>query len=151
MMSTNPLVYLACAYTHEDPEVRAWRFREVSRIAGELFKRGIKPLVPISQSHPMELEAGIKDTTWAHWWELDTDILRRCDELWIAVFKGWDKSVGVRGEVILAKELGLPIKLVWPNLVIQPAKEKELKDLIGIWTMQDGQDLRKLKKMGGKR
>lgn len=150
-MNQNPLVYLACAYTHDDPEIRAWRWREISRIAGELFKRGIKTVVPISQSHPMEIYADIKDTRWAHWWELDVDILRRSDELWIAVFDGWDKSVGVRGEVIIAQALGLPIKLIFSNLVIQIAKEKELKDLIGTWTMQDGQDLRRLKKMGGKR
>ena len=41
--------------------------------------------------------------------------MSRCDELWCLTLDGWDKSVGVRAEVELARTLGKPVALLCPQ------------------------------------
>lgn len=104
-MSRKPLIYLASPYSHKDEDVKACRFDKINEIAAKLILLGFHVFSPISMSHPIAEASGvpmggwiIEDGKFKGWEAIDTNILSRCDEFWIANLDGWDKSVGVRAE-----------------------------------------------------
>ena len=88
------LIYLATLYSHSDPDVKQRRFDAVNRAAAKLMRRGWHVYSPISHSHPMAL-AGAR-----------VIVLRQ---------DGWRESTGVRSEMEIAAELGLPVAFMDPE------------------------------------
>lgn len=113
-MDTLPLIYLAGPYTHEDPNVMAWRFRQLTRATAELSARGLAIFSPITHSHEV---AKVKQlpTEWSFWERIDSAFVRKCDEFWVLQLEGWDRSVGVKAETELAHSLGMPVRYVQPK------------------------------------
>jgi hypothetical protein len=105
------LIYLASPYNHADEEVRERRFHEVCYFASVLMRGGVKLFCPIAHTHPIA-EAGGLPKGWDYWGEYDKLMLAACSGLWIAPIDGWQESVGVAGEVEIAKARGLPIRYV---------------------------------------
>lgn len=102
------LIYLATPYNHPDPEVRADRFRTACRIAAALMREGVLLFCPIAHTHPIA-EDGELPKGWDYWRAYDRKMLSGCAELWIAMMDGWEQSEGIRGEIEIAQELGIPI------------------------------------------
>jgi hypothetical protein len=104
-------IYIASPYSHPDPEVREWRFRSVCWYAGECLARGEDVFSPIAHTHPIaenhDLPAG-----WDFWKKIDTTMLRMARELRVLKLPGWEESVGVKEECVLATLLNLPITYV---------------------------------------
>ena len=105
------LVYLATPYTHPDSQVRERRFREVSRVAGDMMRQGIHVFSPISHTHPIAL-AGCLPKGWEFWQAQDFAMLRACSKLAVLMQDGWQDSVGVQAEMALAREMGLPVEFI---------------------------------------
>ncbi len=146
------LIYLASPYSHPSAQIREQRFIEVSKLGAELFKQGYSVFIPIAQSHPMHVYGDIHSTAWENWWQNDVDNLKNCDELWIAHMDGWDQSNGIRGEIIVAKELGLPIKLVTSSVMTTfDLTDTTLNKIIGEMTQEDLNNITKLREMTHKR
>ena len=153
-MKSKPLIYLASPFssfkkTREERERELYiRFRKVCEIGGRMVKQGYHVLGPISQSHPMAIHANLHNTSWEFWKALDTNMLRRCDLMFIATMKGWDKSRGVRGEIIVAGTLEIPVYLIHPKTleVTGPFSLQELKDIVGEFTVEDKKDIKNLLK-----
>lgn len=103
------VTYLAAPYTHPDPEVRAERYRVISKFAAELMLGGTVVYSPISHGHAIEMEHGGPMGTHAFWLPQCFGILRHCSELLVLRLPGWDKSVGVAAEIDLAQTLGIPV------------------------------------------
>ena len=102
-------IYLACPYSDDLSYVRHKRFTAVSRIAAILVKAGLLVYSPISMTHPMATY-GNMDGTWETWEKMDEWMLGLCDELWVLKLDGWAQSIGVKVEVGLAYERGMPVQ-----------------------------------------
>ena len=51
-------------------------------------------------------------TDWAFWQNFDRTYLDRCDEAIVLMIEGWQRSVGVQAEIVLARELGKPVRFL---------------------------------------
>ena len=107
------LIYLACPYSHTDPAVRDSRFEAVNKAAADLMSRGLHIFSPISHTHPIAV-AGSLPTDWQFWQAYDRAILATCCKLIVLQLEGWNESVGVRAEMAIADELGIPIEHLLP-------------------------------------
>jgi hypothetical protein len=106
---TDGLVYLATPYSHPDPAVRERRYREVTRVAAEMMRRGDLVFSPITHSHPIALEGGMP-TDWQYWQAFDAAVLGACRKLAVLMQPGWIKSAGVAAEIRLAGKMGIPVE-----------------------------------------
>jgi hypothetical protein len=108
---TPEITYLAVPYTHADPKIRHRRFERVNKVAAKLMKEGHIIFSPISHSHPIEIED--KTLTGANFWiNFDAAFLKCSKKLIVLKLEGWEESVGVAGELKIAKELGIPIEFL---------------------------------------
>lgn len=115
------MIYLACPYSHADRKVEAARAREVNRAAAALVAQGETVFSPISHSHEIVLSVNPPlSGSFNTWRELDTKILPVCDRLVVLMLDGWGESRGIRAEVALARELGIPIEVLEPGGEIRP-------------------------------
>jgi hypothetical protein len=103
------LVYLACPYSHASKWVMHERFMSVSRCAANLMRVGIHVFSPISHTHPIA-QVGELPLDWSFWEAYDRAVLQCCSKLIVLKLHGWEHSVGVKAEVKIAKELGLPVE-----------------------------------------
>lgn len=103
------LTYLASPYTHESSRVRQNRYEAVCRVAGRLMRDGHLIFSPIAHSHAIA-EMCELPTDWHFWQEHDHAMLSACEKLIVLQLPGWDLSVGVRAEIKIAEELGIPVE-----------------------------------------
>ena len=95
------MIFLSSPYTApEGPDKKAIeeeRYQSVVRWAGRLLAKRNKVWSPIVHNHVL---AQLYDLPTDHrfWKDVNFDVIRRCDELWIACMDGWDKSEGVLEE-----------------------------------------------------
>jgi len=106
------MIYLASPYSDPDPGIEQHRFDAVCQAAAALMQRGMLVFSPIAHSHPIARFGLPKD--WAFWHRYDRAFLAQCDELWVLMLPGWNRSVGVRAEMRIAMEMGKPVRLVDP-------------------------------------
>ena len=59
-------------------------------------------------------------TEWSFWERIDRAHLERCDEVAVLMFDGWEKSVGVREEIGIARALGKPVRFLDPVVTCSP-------------------------------
>ncbi|MCI0333654.1 MAG: DUF1937 family protein [Planctomycetes bacterium] len=119
------MIYLASPYTHQDANVRQWRFHEACRAAAALLRAGVTVFSPIAHSHPIA-RFGMP-TSWEFWSQVDREYLSRCDVLAVLTLAGWRESVGVQAEIELAREMGIPVVYVAPTEL--GAEDRELPTL----------------------
>lgn len=101
------MIYLASPYSHPDPAVREHRFQQACRAAAALLRAGILTFSPVAHSVPIA-NCGLP-TTWDFWRQVDVEYLRHCDALVLLRLPGWERSVGVRAEIALARQWGMPV------------------------------------------
>lgn len=113
VLPTRRMVYLACPHSHPDAAVRQQRFEAVTAKAAELFRDGAWVYSPISHTHHIAQHLDGWDN-WESWADYDRHMLSLCTELVVLKLPGWDDSRGVKAELRIANELGLPVKLIEP-------------------------------------
>lgn len=110
------LIYLAAPYTAKLPDgsrdeaTERARVTAVTRLARDLLLRGLLPLSPLTHGQPIADKGFAGD--WRTWERLDSELLRRCDEVWVCTLPGWEDSRGVMAEILLAGRLGKPVRFV---------------------------------------
>lgn len=110
------LIYLASPYSHKYKKVMKEREKEVNRIAAELtYKYGYAMFLPITQSAPLERIIPALGGSFEKWKNIDLEMIKRSDELWVVMLDGWKDSVGVTEEIIYAKSLNKPIYYIHPK------------------------------------
>ncbi|WP_051676877.1 DUF1937 family protein [Maridesulfovibrio frigidus] len=106
-------IYLACPYTHPDPEVRTNRYEAVNIAAARLITAGYIVYSPISHSH------GITNTglpmDWTFWKRIDQEFIRWADQLWILKLEGWEESHGIGAELEFAASEFKVVRFVSPE------------------------------------
>ncbi len=103
-----PIAYLACPFSDPSSAICDLRFKAANYAAGVLMQQGEVIFSPLSHSYPIA-QAINAPTLWDFWKPQDEAILRRCTKLYVLCIDGWLRSVGVREEVEIAHEMGIPI------------------------------------------
>lgn len=107
------MIYLACPYSHPDPAVREARFQAACRAAADRLIAGEVAFTPVVYGHPLvAMDTLGVPGDWSFWSRLDRAMIERCDAVHVLALPGWDTSVGVRQEVLLARSLGKPVTFV---------------------------------------
>lgn len=103
------LVYLASPYSHEDPDVRKWRFLRAVDAAVLLMAQGHLVFSPIAHSHAIAARHGLP-CDFGFWAEFDERMIAACDAMVVLCLDGWAHSAGVTAEIALAEQMGKPVK-----------------------------------------
>jgi len=106
------MIYMASPYSHPDPAVRQWRFDAACRAAARMMRSGMFIFAPIVHSHPLTLYGLPGD--WGFWQRYDRAHLERCSEFMVLAIDGWRESKGVQAEMAIARELGVPVRIIDP-------------------------------------
>lgn len=109
------LIYLACPYSHPDPAVRRARFDAANLCAATLMRAGVFVFSPISHTHPIA-EVGDLPLSWDFWEPYDRLMIAACGALYVLTLDGWRESRGVSAEIAIARELGLSISYLEPEV-----------------------------------
>jgi len=116
-MSRRPssLVYLASPYTHIQPEVMEARYQAALEKTAQLTRQGAAVFSPIVHSHPMGLAFNLPQD-WSFWERVDRAFIAQCSELLVLCLPGWEQSTGVRAEIAIAHQLGIPVRMLPADL-----------------------------------
>ncbi|NIV93774.1 DUF1937 family protein [candidate division KSB1 bacterium] len=115
------MIYLACPYSHDDPAIRALRFRVVTQFASKLMMDGFSIFSPITHCHPIA-EFGDLPTSWFYWRKYDREMIEMCDSIMVLMLPGWkelienDNSDRFSENIRLSKELNKSIQYIDPYL-----------------------------------
>jgi len=104
------LDYLASGYSHVDPKVREFRFRQVSKTAAKMTAMGYNIFCPIVHCHPMLTELNL-DFSFEAWARINRVYLSLSRMLFILDVE-WEQSFVVSEEIKIAEEFKIPIFLV---------------------------------------
>ena len=105
-----PLVYLAAPYAHADAEVRDVRTRHATDCSAWLMAHGISVFSPLTHGHPISEISHID--SYDGWAGVNERLLAACDAVLVLDTRLTAKSLGVRREVDLARDLGIPAQLI---------------------------------------
>jgi nucleoside 2-deoxyribosyltransferase len=101
-------IYLCCAYSHPDPEVREQRVQQADECAAWLLEQGYNVFSPLSHSHRIAHHMG-NHNDGDFWVNLCMDFVDWCDVIAIMKIEGWNKSEGIKKELAWAVEDGKPV------------------------------------------
>lgn len=118
------MIYLASPYSHPDPNVRQQRFEQVCLAASVLMRHGWLVFSPIAHSHPIALAGGLP-TNFEFWQRWNRANLERCEKLLVLTLDGWEYSVGVAGEIAIARALQKPVGYL--NVSLGPGQQYMLE------------------------
>ena len=103
-------IYLATPYSGTlDQKVS--RFKAVNKVAARLMREGNLVFSPISHTHPIAL-AGELPGDWMFWKEYDRTFIEWCDEVHVLKQDGWEDSVGIRNEIMIAAAMEKPVRYI---------------------------------------
>lgn len=123
-MIKKALVYLACPYSHPDPQVRHARFIDANRCAGLLMSEGVIVFSPISHMHPIAVECELPKG-WDYWERFDKAFMVVCRSLLVCCIDGWKQSTGVTAEIAMAKDFEIPV-----GYLLDPLNREYLRQYI---------------------
>jgi len=105
------LIYLACPYSHENPDVRNTRWSAANIAAAKLMSQGLYVFSPISHTHPIAVASnGTLPIGWDFWEGFDRQYLNVCKKIIVLRIPGWDTSTGVLAEIKIGTEAGIPVE-----------------------------------------
>ena len=101
------MIYVGSPYSDPDHLVRKDRAFQVSRFVAAYIKRGHILYCPIASWHHVA-EKFTLPTDFKFWQQLNFQMLRFASEMWVLRLDGWTASVGLAGEIDMAKDLYIP-------------------------------------------
>jgi hypothetical protein len=102
-------IYVACPYTHKDPEVMLARCNTATQYAAEQFLKGKIAYSPLTHNRAMALLNPTTDHSFAAWRRHDLAMLRHASEIHVLCLSGWRESEGVRAEITFAESADIPV------------------------------------------
>lgn len=104
------MIYLASPYSGTFLE-ESFRFEKTQEYVARCMKQGLLVFSPIVYAHHMarDFEIGTDAEAWE---EFNTEMITMCLDFWVLKLEGWEKSVGVQGEIFLARKLEREIKFI---------------------------------------
>lgn len=110
------MIYLASPYHSESNAKRHHRVTMASICTAHFLLKGRCIFSPIVHNHQLAIEHDLPKK-WSFWKNLDLNMLRRAEALWVLTLPGWRESRGVTAEINFAKKIGLNIKYVKPIFI----------------------------------
>ena len=98
------MIYVGSPYSDPDHLVREDRAFQVERFAARYVQRGHVIYCPIASWHHVAQKFTLP-TDFQFWQQLNFGMLRFASELWVLRLEGWEKSVGLAGEMDVARDL----------------------------------------------
>lgn len=108
------MIYLASPYSHLDPLIMKTRFLLAEQTAAILTAKRIHVYSPIVHYHEMAAKFSLQ-TDFEFWKQINFDMIRRADTIYVLTIEGWKESKGVTGEVAFARTFQLPLYAVTPD------------------------------------
>jgi len=105
------MVYLASPYSSPDPLIVRTRYLLAMQATAILINRGVFVYSPIVHCHELAARHSMP-TDFGFWRDYNLDMIRRCDALYVLALPGWDKSIGVDGEITFARSFSLPVHFI---------------------------------------
>lgn len=107
------LIYLSSPYSHEDRDMRHYRYRANMLTVAHYLHKGIYLFSPILHAHPIACydDLGSAD----EWLRFDCAVLDRCDEMWVLMLPGWEQSYGVNFEIRHCHVAGVRVYYIDPH------------------------------------
>jgi hypothetical protein len=109
-------IYLASPYSSTNPGLVQFRYTETERVTAELLMYGIPVYSPIVHCHHLATAHGIP-TDAEFWYRYNMRMLSPAKKLLVLKLDGWEKSIGIRGEMDYARTHGKPIMYIAPHEV----------------------------------
>ena len=105
-------IFLASPYTHNDKAVMTFRYEAALAAVSELINEGNIIFSPIVHSHPIAVTYNLQRDY--SFWQAYTNsfILHWAEAFAILCLPGWEYSVGIIDESILARKIKLPISYI---------------------------------------
>ena len=103
--------YIAVPYSTggaSSEDIREERYELVTRITGEIIKRGINAFSPITHSHPLTQYSYLPGG-WNFWKEIDIPYIDASKCVAVYMLDGWMDSIRVLEEMQHAIESGKPV------------------------------------------
>jgi len=113
-MTDNWDIYLASPYSHEDHQVREYRFYQACSAAGWLINKGLYVYSPIAHTHPIATVSRLP-LGFDYWQGFDTIGVEFCESFAVLMLDGWRQSKGVQFEMELATEMDKEIFFLGPS------------------------------------
>jgi hypothetical protein len=107
------MIYLAGPYTDKSKSVMEGRFESLNKVAAALMREGHIVCSPISMNHPIA-KYGLP-MTWDFWEKYDIFFLKVASAIYVVKLKGWEDSVGIKGELKIARNWGIPVTYLDPK------------------------------------
>jgi len=111
------MIYLASPYSHPDPAVVERRFEAACQAAAALIRQGKTVFSPVAHSHAI-CRYGLPGD-WRFWQRHDRKYLEACNEVVVLMLDGWQESVGVQAELVVARELDKPVSFLTINARVE--------------------------------
>lgn len=108
------MIYLASPYSHPDSLMMKTRFLLAEQCTAILSAAGRHVYSPIVHYHEMAKKFSLP-TNFEYWKQINLDMIRRADGMYVLNIEGWKESKGVTGEIAFARQFNLPLNLVSPD------------------------------------
>ena len=108
------IIYLATPYSHIDNTIKWIRYIMITQFTAYLINKGLIVFSPITMCHPIATHYSLPGD-WEFWQRFDSQFLEVCSDMIILAQEGWNKSVGLKNELKIAKSLNKPVDFVFPD------------------------------------
>lgn len=122
------MIYLASPYTHKSEKVMEARFKITEFVTAFYLKQFQPVFSPIVHCHEIARLYKLP-TDFKYWQQMNRAWIKKSDMMRLLQFPEWKRSIGVDGEVKIAKEYDLLVELIaWKEILdtvrIFPKSEK---------------------------
>lgn len=128
---TKKLIYLCSPHSHTSSAVRLDRYKAVLDCNKWLIENGFWIFAPIVSSH--FLTELLQWTDFSYWKEFDTEMITKCEELWVLMMPGTGESKGVRAEIEIARLQEKKIRAIWWHEYTKTYVIQDFEDSFMTW------------------
>jgi hypothetical protein len=110
------LCYLAAPFSHRSRFVQDFRFKEITRLAGDLILGGVMVFSPVTHFYPMVKHGPLPRSGRREFWSmLNEYFIRRTETLLVYQLPGWAESRGVAQEMEFSGKMGCRRVMIVPG------------------------------------
>lgn len=95
-------IFVSVPYTHEDKNVVTQRVKHAAEYSLQKIREGHCVFSPIALGQNILDNTDYDDGSWDVWQGLCNQYIELCDAVHVLMLPGWDKSVGVKAEILRA-------------------------------------------------